>query len=71
MIVPVAISSILVPKFLPATGNYHCILLLSLIFSIFPFVFTQVNSHYPRASRALEKPSIDTESVQEDASINS
>ena len=37
MIVPVAISSILVPKFSPATGNYHhCILLHSLVFSIFP-----------------------------------
>ena len=41
-----------------------------LFFSIFPFVFIQVNSHCPRASRAL-KPSIDTEIVQEDARINS
>ena len=32
----VAISSILVPKFSPAVGNYHCILLHSLIFSILP-----------------------------------
>ena len=72
MIVPVAIYSILVPKFLPATGNYyHCILLHSLFFHFPQFVFIQVNSHCPRSSRALEKPLIDTEIVQEDASINS
>ena len=29
------------------------------------------NSHCPRASRALEKPSIDTEIAQKDTSINS
>ena len=35
------------------------------------YVFIHVNSHCPRASGALEKPSIDTEVVQEDGSINS
>ena len=49
MIVAVAISSILVPKFSHASGNYyHCLLLRRI------FLFIQVNSHCPRASRALE-----------------
>ena len=39
-------------------------------FFYFPlFVFIQVNSHCPRAARAPEKPSIDTEIVQEDANM--
>ena len=42
------------------------------LFFPFPlFVFIQVNSHCPRVSRALQKPSLDTEIVQEGASINS
>ena len=46
MIVPVAISSILVSNFLPAVGNYYpCILLQSLIFEHTPNRYNHSDSY--------------------------